>query len=45
MVERWMGSRPDAGRRLSARLTVDPQALAMTAVRAPGAHSLVRFTF
>jgi len=45
MVERWMGSRPDAGQRRSARLTVDPQALALAAARAPGAHSLVRFTF
>jgi hypothetical protein len=45
LVERWMGSRPDAGRRLGARLTVDPQALAMVAARAPGAHSLVRLSF
>jgi hypothetical protein len=45
MVERWMGRRPDAGRRLGARLTVDPQSLALAVARAPGNHSLVRFTF
>ncbi|MHB8838090.1 MAG: hypothetical protein ACYC7F_03970 [Gemmatimonadaceae bacterium] len=45
MVERWMGVRPDAGRRLSERLTVTPQALALAAARVPGSHSLVRFTF
>jgi len=45
MVERWMGSRPDAGRRISQRLTVTPQSLALTAARVPGSHSLVRFTF
>jgi hypothetical protein len=45
MVERWMGSRPDAGRRLSERLTVTPQSLALAASGVPGTHSLVRFTF
>ncbi len=45
MVERWMGARPDAGRRLSERLTVTPQALALAAARVPGSHSLARFTF
>lgn len=45
MVERWMGNRPDAGRRLSERLTVTPQALAFAAARVPGTHSLVRFEF
>jgi hypothetical protein len=40
-----MGSRPDAGRRLSERLTVTPQSLALAASRVPGTHSLVRFTF
>jgi hypothetical protein len=45
MVERWMGSRPDAGRRLSERLTVTPQSLALAAAGVPGTHSLVRFTF
>ncbi|MFA6168521.1 MAG: hypothetical protein WC700_17990 [Gemmatimonadaceae bacterium] len=45
MAERWMGSRPDAGRRISERLTVSPQALALAASRVPGSHSLVRFTF
>lgn len=45
MVERWMGSRPDAGRRVSERLRVSPQALALAAARVPGSHPLVRFTF
>ncbi len=45
LIERWMGSRPDAGRRLSQRLSVTPQSVALAAVRAPGTHSLVRFTF
>jgi hypothetical protein len=40
-----MGSRPDAGRRISERLTVNPQALALAARGVPGSHSLVRFTF
>ncbi|MBI2406987.1 MAG: hypothetical protein HYV19_01610 [Gemmatimonadetes bacterium] len=45
MIERWMGTRPDAGRRLSERLTVMPQALALAGARVPGTHSLVRFSF
>jgi hypothetical protein len=45
MVERWMGSRPDAGRRVSQRLTVTPGALALAGAGVPGTHSLVRFTF
>ncbi len=45
MAERWMGTRPDAGRRISERLTVTPQALALAAARVPGNHSLVRFAF
>ena len=45
MAERWMGARPDAGRRLSARLTVAPQSLAFVAARVPGTYSLVRFAF
>jgi len=45
MAERWMGRRPDAGRRISERLTVTPQALALAAARVPGTHSLVSISF
>lgn len=44
-AERLMGKRPDAGQRLGAQLTVNPQALAFVAARVPGTHSLVRFAF
>lgn len=45
MAERWMGRRPDAGRRFSERLTVSPQALALAAARVPGTHSLLSVSF
>lgn len=45
MAERWLGARPDAGRRLGARLTVAPQSLAMVAAKVPGTYSLVTLTF
>lgn len=45
MAERWMGLRPDAGRRFSDRVSVTPQALALAAARVPGMHSLVRVSF
>ncbi len=45
MAERWMAKRPDAGRRLSERISVTPQALALAAARVPGTHSLVRVAF
>ena len=45
MVERWMGKRPDAGRRVSERLTITPHALAFAAARVPVSHTLARLTF
>jgi hypothetical protein len=45
LAERWMGSRPDAGRRLSERLTVNPSGLALAASRVPGTYSLVSYSF
>lgn len=45
MAERWLGSHPDGGRRLSGRLTVSPSSAAVAAARLPGTYSLVRFAF
>jgi len=45
MAEGWLGSRPDAGHRVSERLTLTPQGLAMAAARVPGTYSIVTFTF
>jgi hypothetical protein len=45
MAERWLGSRPDAGHRVSERLTLTPQGLAMAAARVPGTYSIVTLTF
>jgi len=49
MTERWMGARPDAGRRLSQRLSrrlaVEPQGLVLAAAGVPGTYSIVRFAF
>lgn len=45
MAERWMGQRPDAGRRVGSRLTVAPQALAFAAARVPGTYAFARFAF
>jgi len=45
MAERWLGARPDAGRRLGARLTVSPGSLAFAAARVPGTYSIMRFAF
>jgi hypothetical protein len=45
MAERWLGARPDAGRRLSQRLTLAPQSLAMAAMRMPGTYSILTYSF
>lgn len=45
MAERWLGTRPDAGRRLSQRLTLAPPSLAMAAMRMPGTYSIVTYSF
>lgn len=45
MAERWLGSHPDAGRRLAGRLQFAPQGLALAAARVPGTYSLARLTF
>ena len=45
MAERMLGTRRDAGRRLSQRLTFAPQALAMAAGRMPGTYSILTYSF
>ncbi len=45
VAERWLGVRPDAGRRLSQRLTITPQSLALAAARVPGTYSIVSYSF
>lgn len=45
MAERWLGARPDAGRRLSQRLTFTPQSLALAASGLPGTYSIASYSF
>jgi hypothetical protein len=45
MAERWLGAHPDGGRKVTDRLTVSPQSLALAAIRAPGTYSLLTFMF
>ena len=45
LAERWLGAHPDAGRRLSQRLTITPQSLALAAARMPGTYSIVSYSF
>lgn len=45
LAERWLGARPDAGHRLSQRLTFAPQALALAAARMPGTYSILTYSF
>ena len=45
LAEHWLGARPDAGRRLSQRLTITPQSLALAAARVPGTYSIVSYSF
>lgn len=45
MAERWLGARPDAGRRLSQRLTFAPQSLALAVAGLPGTYSIVSYSF
>ena len=45
LTERWLGERPDAGRRLTRRLTITPQSLALAAARVPGTYSIASYSF
>jgi hypothetical protein len=45
MAERWLGARPDAGRRLGQRLNFAPQALAMAVAKMPGTYSILSYSF
>lgn len=45
MAERWLGARPDAGRRLTQRLTFTPQSLALAAAGLPGTYSIASYSF